>query len=88
MCSKGGLSIMDMKDFYSKLSDEQKQKLKECKNQEELLKLSEDFGLELPDEALDGICGGFPYSCAYNLPTTCPKAVDTTGNSCPRYVFG
>lgn len=41
------------------LSEEQIAKVKACKNQEQLLKLAQDEGVELTDEQLAAISGGF-----------------------------
>ena len=76
---------MEMKDFYNNLSDEQKQKFKKCKTQEEFLKFAEDCGLELSDEVLDSLTGGYHYTeSPFN---TCPKAVDFDGKPCPPFSF-
>ena len=40
------------------LSDEQIAKVKECKNQEELLKLAKDEGVELTSEQIEVVSGG------------------------------
>ena len=40
------------------LTEEQIEKLKECKNQEEILKLAKEEGVELTDEQLEAISGG------------------------------
>lgn len=50
------------------LSAEQIAKIKACKNQEELLKLAKDEGIELNDEQLEAINGG---SCTSTF--KCPK---------------
>ena len=41
------------------LNEEQIAKIKACKNKEEVLKLAKEEGMEIPDEALDGIAGGW-----------------------------
>lgn len=41
------------------LSDEQIAKVKACNSQEELLKLAKDEGIELTDEQLEAVSGGF-----------------------------
>ena len=40
------------------LTEEQIAKIKECKNQEELLKLAKEEGIELSDEQLAAVNGG------------------------------
>lgn len=47
-----------LKDIYDSLTDEQKEKAKECKTADELLKLAGEEGIELPDEVLDAASGG------------------------------
>ncbi len=47
-----------LKEICDSLTDEQKKKAKACKNEEELLKLAAQEGIELPDGALDMISGG------------------------------
>ena len=41
------------------LTDEQKEKAKACKTMDELAAFIEQEGLELPDEMLDAVAGGF-----------------------------
>ena len=43
------------------LTDEQKTKAAECKNEGELCELLEKMGVALPDELLDGAAGGFVW---------------------------
>ena len=40
------------------LTEEQIEKVKACKNQEEILKLAKEEGIELTDEQLEAISGG------------------------------
>ena len=47
-----------MKDIFEKLTDEQKEKAKACKNMDEFMKLAGEWGLELPDELVDNVGGG------------------------------
>ena len=49
---------MDKKEFYLSLSDEVKEKLKACKNEEEALKTLYEANVELPQELLSQISGG------------------------------
>ena len=53
--------IMD--SVFETLTDEQKEKAKECKTAEELMKLAGKWGIELPDEALDQVSGGCSDIC-------------------------
>ena len=47
-----------MKGIYDNLTDEQKEKAKACKTMDELMTLAGEWGIELPDEALDAVSGG------------------------------
>ena len=47
--------------FFEKLTDEQKEKAKECKTMEELMDFAGKEGLELPDELLNSVAGGANY---------------------------
>lgn len=47
-----------LKAFFDLLTDEQKEKAKECKTAEELMEFAEKEGIELPDELLNSIAGG------------------------------
>lgn len=58
-----------MKDELLKdLTEEQIAKIKACKNNEEILKLAKQEGIELTDEQLEAISGG---SCTNDY--QCPK---------------
>ena len=46
------------KELLKGLSEEQIAKLKECKSQEEILRLAKDQGVELTDEQLEAVSGG------------------------------
>ena len=46
------------KELLNGLTEEQIAKVKACKNQEELLKLAKEEGVELTDEQLAAISGG------------------------------
>ena len=46
------------KDLLKGLNEEQIAKVKACKNQEELLKLAKEEGIELTSEQLEAISGG------------------------------
>ena len=53
------------------LTKEQIEKVKACKNQEELLKLAKQEGVELNDEQLEAVNGGFCDSS--DLKACCPN---------------
>jgi len=66
------------KELLEGLSEEQIAKVKECKNQEELLKLAKAEGIELTDEQLTAISGGGACSVISDIgdkinPSDCPK---------------
>ena len=50
-------------EMYDKLSDEMKAKVANCKTGEELVALAEKEGIELTDEQLDAISGGYHWVC-------------------------
>lgn len=47
-----------LKGIYDSLTDEQKEKSKQCKTMDELTALAAKEGIELPDEVLDAVAGG------------------------------
>ena len=57
------------KEMYESLSEDLKEKVKTCKTGEELVALAENEGIELTDEQLDAISGGFDWTC--NEDDTC-----------------
>ncbi len=50
-----------LKGIYDSLTDEQKEKAKQCKTMDELMVLAGKEGIELPDELLDAVAGGYIY---------------------------
>ena len=52
------------------LTEEQIAKIKACKNQEEVLKLAKEEGIELTDEQLEAVSGG---CFTDSKPAVCPK---------------
>ena len=58
MSENGNISEV-LAGVLESLSEEQKAKAKECKTAEELLQLAASEGIELPDEMLDKVAGGF-----------------------------
>lgn len=53
---------MKFEEIYRELSEEAKQKLAECKTQEELRKVLAEAGVDpLNDALLDAVAGGLPY---------------------------
>ncbi len=60
--------MLKMKEELLKgLTEEQIAKVKACKNQEEILKLAKEEGIELNDEQLEAVAGGMCTSS-----TKCP----------------
>ena len=57
------------KELLKGLSEEQIAKIKDCKNNEELLAIAKEEGIELTDEQLDAVSGG----CDSEEPTHCPN---------------
>ena len=57
---------MDRKEFYNSLDDGIKAKLKECKTEEEMLKVLSENKIKLDDELLKGVAGGGPHHCSSN----------------------
>lgn len=47
-----------LKGIYDNLSDELKEKAKQCKTMDELMELAGKEGIELPDEVVDAVAGG------------------------------
>ncbi len=59
-----------MKGIYDNMSDELKEKAKQCKTMEELTALAAKEGIELPDEVVDQIAGGCSPTCIHT--PACP----------------
>ncbi len=57
-----------LKGIWDSLTDEQKEKAKACKTWEELTKLAGEEGIELPDELLDAVAGGYGYGGGMQTP--------------------
>ena len=62
---------MDRSELLKGLTPEQIQKVKSCKSQEEILALAKAEGIQLTDEQLNTIAGGF--TCGY---TNAPNPED------------
>ena len=48
-----------LKGIWDSLTDEQKEKIRACKTVDEAIALAGKEGIELPDEALDAVAGGY-----------------------------
>ena len=47
--------------IYENMTEEQKEKAKACKTMGEFMELAEKEGIELPDEMVDAVAGGYVY---------------------------
>ena len=47
-----------LKGMWDSLTDEQREKAKQCQSMDELMQLAGKLGVELPDEVLDAVAGG------------------------------
>lgn len=67
------------KELLNGLSDEQIAKIKACKNQEEVLKLAKEEGIELTDEQLEAVSGGCEtgHGSTWYTGGRCPKCGST-----------
>ena len=61
------------KELLEGLTEEQIDRIKECKSNEEILKVAREEGIELTDEQLEAVSGG----CGFVDPTNCPKCNST-----------
>ncbi len=48
-----------LNSVFEKLTDEQKEKVNACKNADELMKLLGEWGVELSDDMVEAITGGY-----------------------------
>ena len=75
-------AVHTLKEIYDSLTDEQKEKAKKCKTMDELVKLAAEEGVELPDEAIDAVAGGYIYFHKDNAPNIGWEIIDdTTGKT-------
>ncbi len=78
-----------LKGIWDSLTDEQKEKAKNCKTMDELTALAAKEGIELPDEVLDAVAGGYIYHDYSKLwPSEYPWVTvdDKTGDVLGRFV--
>ena len=60
------------------LTDEQLARIKDCQNSEEILKLAKEEGIELTDDQLEAVNGGFCVPDGdERFPNKCPKCGST-----------
>ena len=48
----------ELEEFLNGLTDEQKEKVKACRDGKELIALLDEMSVALPEEALDAVAGG------------------------------
>ena len=76
-------------DLLKGLSDEQIARVKACKNQEEILKLAQEEGIELSSEQLEAVSGGCEttFKKYSEVPdSVCPLCgTPTSGRVCDGY---
>ena len=65
------------KELLKGLTNEQIEKAKACKNQEELLNLAKDEGVELTSEQIEAVSGG---GCLSSF--KCPNCGSTNASAC------
>ena len=53
---------MAIQNLYNNLTDEQKEKVRACKDEKELLRLMSEESVELTDEQMEAISGGSALS--------------------------
>lgn len=68
------------KELLNGLTPEQIAKVEACKNQEEILAVAKEEGIELTSEQLEAVSGG---SCLAS-PRVCPKCNSTNTGFVPR----
>ena len=51
-----------LSDVWDSLTDEQKEKARQCKTADELLALAGKEGIELPDEVANAVSGGYVFN--------------------------
>ena len=66
------------KELLNGLTEEQIAKVKACKNQEELLKIAKEEGVELNDEQLEVVSGGSVCSSARKCPKCGEQSITTS----------
>ena len=66
------------KELLKGLTEEQIAKVKACKNQEELLALAKEEGIELTDEQLEAVSGGGCFSSSEQCPKCGNKDIKET----------
>ena len=73
---------MSEKNLFDNLSDEIKEKLIDCKSEEELTKVLADAGIELDKEMLKAVDGGFAFDGIVRAPCINRGMVEPCRNTC------
>ena len=58
----------ELKRIYEGLTEEQKEKVKECKSVDEIMELAGKWGIEMPEDYIDAVAGGAEepeYGCEH-----------------------
>ena len=63
-------------EFFNNLPEDVKEKLKNCTGEEEVMDILKASAIEIPDDALDDVAGGFCYA---NEARKCP--IERDGDS-------
>ena len=58
---------------FENLTEEQRQKARACRTTEEMLALAKEEGVELTDEQLEGVAGGWGGGGEDNCPDDCTR---------------
>ena len=74
---------MSEKNLFDSIGDEIKAKLKECRTKEELERVLSETGLQLDDDLLKAVAGGF--ASTEMLAASCKK--DGCVKACPVNVY-
>ena len=60
---------------FEDLTPEQQEKAKACKTPEELVALAKEEGVELTDEQIEAMSGGYVWSCSDDCSWQCMKNI-------------
>ncbi len=74
-----------LKGIWDSLTDEQKEKAKACKSMDELTALAAKEGVELPDELLDAVAGGYIFKGSYGDGEPAYVVIDDKGGVHENY---
>ncbi len=78
-----------LEGLWGSLTDEQKEKAKACKSMDELTTLAGSMGVELPDELLDSVAGGFRPETGVPCPYCGGEATSVFGkDKTPKMIGG